>query len=179
MLAKVKLDQLKQEKEKNLMDQKIIDAVLFDLLIKVDVSSDTIPNDAQVILDSYHYKVFKVENEGTAIYYIMQTNYDPQLSKTVRSFQQISLVEDFDAYYGEIKSFNSTVHHSKVQGKGIYTFVLAIAIIILSLGLIGGFIIISELDTVIGLAAMISTVSFAAILFGIAKIIDLLSELQK
>ena len=175
MLAKDKLEQLKQEKEKNLMDQKIIDAVLFDLLIKVDVSSDIIPNDAQVILDSYHSKVFKVENDGTQVYYIMQTNYDPQLSKTVRSFQQVSLVEDFDVYYDEIKNFKQSKTYINPKGNGIYNFVTVIASIILILGIIGGLFTFS-ISVEIGLAAIISTASFSAILFGIAKIIDLLSE---
>jgi hypothetical protein len=56
-----------------------------------------------------------------------------------------------------------------------YGFILTIAWIILLIGIIGGVVIMSEVFE-IGFEAIISTSSFAAILFGIAEIIKRMND---
>lgn len=178
MLAKVKLDQLKKEIEDKELDKKMLNAIALDLVSKKEVSPDTVPDDAKVISGTYDEKIFKVERDQSPLYFLGKSRYDSTASRAVRDYQQISLVEDFDTYYEEIKSLENTKTDANIEGKGTYYFVFTIAVIILLLGIIGGLIMFG-ISVEIGLAAIISTASFSAILFGIAKIIDLLSEQQK
>ena len=178
MLAKVKLDQLKKEIEDKELDKKVLDAISLDLVSKKEVSSEEIPDAAVVISGTYEKKILKVVRDQSSLYFLVKSQYDSTAARTVRDYQQISLVEDFDNYYEEIKSLENTKTDANIEGKGTYYFVFTIAVIILLLGFIGGLIMFG-ISFEIGLAAIISTASFSAILFGIAKIIDLLSEQQK
>ena len=173
MLAKKKFEELKQLQNNQLLDKKILEAIKLDLIHKKEVNEDEVPKDLKPISESYMNKVLKNEVEGSISYYIVKERYDAQLQKTVRDHTKISLVEDFDDYYDEIMNLSKEVGANPTNMT--YGFILMIGWIILLIGIIGGVVIMSEVFE-IGFAAIISTSSFAAILFGIAEIIKRISD---
>ena len=173
MLAKDKLEQLKQAKEQEALDRKILDAISLDLIIKEEVSINAVPKEVKILFVNETTKVAKDDRSKETVYYLGDI-----LFGSVKTVYQVIPVEDFDSYYEEIKNLMNTSKKAKGTGSGIYNFIMVIASIIMLLGIIGG-LVMFELSVEIGLAAIISTASFSAILFGIAKIIDLLSKQQK
>jgi hypothetical protein len=173
MLAKTKLESLKKVKSNQELDKKILEAIDLDLIDKKEIAESDVPKDLKTVLDTYVSKVLKSEVGDEVSYYFVKESYDSKLQKTVREYTKISLVEDFDLYYEEIKSLTQDVKEKKTSVT--YNFIMTFAWIIFLLGMIGGVVIVSE-AVEIGLAAIISTSAFAAILFGLAKIIKLLSD---
>ena len=173
MLAKKKFEELKQLQNNQLLEKKILEAIKLDLIHKKEVNEDEVPKDLKPISESYMNKVLKNEVEDSISYYLVKERYDAQLQNTVRDYTIISLVEDFDDYYDKIINLTKEVVENPTNLT--YGFILMIAWIILLIGIMGGVLIMLE-SFEIGFATIISTSSFAAILFGIAKIIELISD---
>jgi len=177
MLAKKKFEELKQLQNNKLLDLKIIEAIKLDLIREIEINKNDLPKKAKKIYQSIsgsYYEVLKNEADGNISYYLLKDGYDERKTRTYkRYYLNISLVEDFDDYYDKI--LNLTKEGPKNSTNLTYGFIQIIAWIILLIGIIGGVVIMSEVFE-IGFATIISTSAFAAILFGIAKIIELISE---
>jgi hypothetical protein len=173
MLAKTKLEALKKVKSNQELDKKILEAIELDLIDKKEINESDVPKDLKTVLDTYVSKVLKSEAGEEVSYYLVKESYDSKLQKTVREYTKVSLVEDFDLYYEEIKLLLEDVKEKKTHVT--YNFIMTFAWIICSIGLISGIVMISE-AVLIGLGTIISTSAFSAILFGIANIIKLLND---
>ena len=170
MLAKTKLEQLKHINRQKQLDKMILEAIKLDLIDKKEIKEEEVPKELVVISESYLKKVSKHEHEHQVTYYVTEERYDQQLSKTVRTFTLISIVEDFEEYYQDI--LNITKEEEK-ESNTTYLFLMTIAWTIMIIGVAGGLVLMSQVVE-IGFGAMLSTSAFSAILFGIAKIIKLI-----
>jgi hypothetical protein len=178
MLAKKKFEELKQLQNNQLLDKKILEAIKLDLLHKEGIDKDEIPKKLKKIFERVNekglfQKLLKQEVEGIASYYFIEDRNDSKTKKILREYFKVSLVEDFDEYYEEIVKISK--RNSNSDTSATYGFILITASIILIIGVLGGLAVMSE-SIELGLGAIISTSAFAAILFGIANIIKLLSD---
>ena len=176
MLAKERLRIMKQEIEKRYTELKIIDASTLDLLDRIDIPMEKVPKDGRVIFESPNKKIVSDKNDKKTSFYLIQEGYNSELGYYVKKYQEISLVEDFDVYYEEIKILKQKLlNEGEKKSKTTYYFIMTLASIILIIGGIGSLALLG-ISIELGIATIISTAIFPAILYGIAKIIDLLSN---
>ena len=104
MLAKEKLNQLKNKYKINDNEQKVIDAFKLELIDSVEIENDEIPGYALInlIYQQGDIKIYQSNrNEDPYFYYSRKYGETPtrELIKTYK----FKIVEDFDEYYDEIK----------------------------------------------------------------------------
>jgi hypothetical protein len=181
MTVKEKLEELRLSKKESEMDQMIIDSVLLGL---IDLSSrvDNFSNANCIILEKSNYlEIGKFIDNNTYQYYLIDTIDGYRDTKKYL----IKLPEDFEKHYDELKDYaiaNSSVYEEIIgtkkvnQNSFIKFFLMLLSTVIILIGIIGGF---AAFDFEIAFIVVLSTLTYAAILLGIWKIISILLENKK
>lgn len=200
MLAKEKLDQLKAKHDSSNDAQKVIDAFNLDLINSVQINNDEIPGYAltNIIYEKENIKVYQSKRSDDPAYYYRK-KYGYTSSGDLIKAYKFTLVDDFDEYYDEIKSYIDLNEKHKVETKAYadvqaktntykystreikpksttYTYIMFVAIATLILGFIGALSIDSIFGAAIIIGSLIALLMQTAVLFGLAKIIDLLNK---